>query len=91
MAHAPQRSMNSGLIEGATDGKYKKLRPDTQGIPGNDISTYETRRALSLPYYGYGEPRMVEVPGMGAYVEKPDQHANKFENREDYSVLGETW
>lgn len=91
MAYPLLRSMNAELIEGATDGKYKKLRPDTTEYAPNTEATYNTRRVLSLPYYGYGEPRMVEVPGKESYVLKPTQHTNKFERREDESILGETW
>lgn len=91
MAYPQLRSMNGALREGATDGKYKKIRPDSTGHPTDDDVTYTTRRSLSLPYYGIGEPRMVEVPGQNAYVPKPYSHENKFERLEDQSILGETW
>jgi hypothetical protein len=83
--------MNGSLIEGATDGKYKKIRPDSEGSPMNSESTYITRQALSLPYYGIGEPRMLEVPGQNSYTPKPWSQPNKLERLEDSSILGETW
>lgn len=48
------RSMNAGLNEGATDGKYRKARPDTEVIPGlGDEATIDNRQSLH-PFYGYG-------------------------------------
>ena len=48
------RSMNAGLNEGATDGKYHKVRPDTEVIPGlGDEATVDNRQSLH-PFYGYG-------------------------------------
>ena len=34
MAVNSSRSQNMSLREGATDGKYRKTRPDTQVVPG---------------------------------------------------------
>ena len=48
------RSMNAGLNEGATDGKYRKARPDTEVIAGlGDEATIDNRQSLH-PFYGYG-------------------------------------
>ena len=48
------RSMNAGLNEGATDGKYRKARPDTEVVPGlGDEATVDNRQSLH-PFYGYG-------------------------------------
>lgn len=50
------RSMNAELREGATDGKYRKARPDTTPAPqmGEEIVS---RQRLSLhPFQGYGFP-----------------------------------
>ena len=35
MAVNSSRSMNESLNNGATDGKYRKARPNTEVIPGN--------------------------------------------------------
>ena len=91
MAYPQLRSMNDSLVNGATDGKYKKLRPDTECMDGDTQATYTTRRSLNLPYYGVGEPRMFEVPGRNSYVPNPKFTPNKFETLEDESILGETW
>jgi hypothetical protein len=91
MAYPPLRSMNNSLVEGATDGKYKKLRPNTDGGMMNQEATNTTRRSLSLLYYGIGEARMNEVPGRNTYVPNPSFTPNKFETLEDSSVLGESW
>jgi hypothetical protein len=48
------RSMNAGLNEGATDGKYRKARPDTEVSSGSgDEATIDNRQSLH-PFYGYG-------------------------------------
>jgi hypothetical protein len=46
--------MNEGLAEGATDGKYRKVRPDTEvgDVQGNE-KTMDNRQSLN-PFYGYG-------------------------------------
>jgi hypothetical protein len=54
MAVNSSRSMNASLGEGATDGKYRKVRPDTEVIPGSgDQATVDNRQGLH-PFYGYG-------------------------------------
>jgi hypothetical protein len=52
MAVNSSRSMNSSLDEGATDGKYRKARPNTEvGLGSED--TVANRQTLH-PFYGYG-------------------------------------
>lgn len=48
------RSMNESLNEGSTDGKYRKVRPDTTvlDIEGHEKTT-DNRQSLN-PFYGYG-------------------------------------
>jgi hypothetical protein len=54
MAVNTSRSMNAGLDEGATDGKYRKVRPNTEvaDTAGNE-KTIDNRQTLH-PFYGYG-------------------------------------
>lgn len=54
MAVNTSRSMNAGLNEGATDGKYRKVRPNTEvaDTEGNE-KTLDNRQSLH-PFYGYG-------------------------------------
>jgi hypothetical protein len=54
MAVNTSRSMNDGLGEGATDGKYRKIRPNTEvsQMHGHD-ETLDNRQSLN-PFYGYG-------------------------------------
>jgi hypothetical protein len=54
MAVNSSRSMNTSLNEGTTDGKYRKIRPDTEvsDILGNE-KTLDNRQTLH-PFYGYG-------------------------------------
>ena len=54
MAVNTSRSMNEGLNEGATDGKYRKVRPNTEVLDyeGHE-KTVDNRQTLH-PFYGYG-------------------------------------
>lgn len=54
MAVNQSRSMNDSLNEGATDGKYRKTRPNTEVLDhnGNEI-TMDNRQTLH-PFFGYG-------------------------------------
>lgn len=54
MAVNSSRSMNTSLNEGATDGKYRKARPNTEilDVKGNE-QTLDNRQSLN-PFYGYG-------------------------------------
>lgn len=54
MAVNTSRSMNDSLNEGATDGKYRKVRPNTEvgDVDGNE-KTLDNRQTLH-PFYGYG-------------------------------------
>jgi hypothetical protein len=54
MAVNSSRSMNKSLNEGATDGKYRKARPDTEVIAGaGSEQTLDNRQALH-PFFNYG-------------------------------------
>jgi hypothetical protein len=54
MAVNTSRSMNESLNEGSTDGKYRKVRPDTEvgDVQGHEKTT--DNRQLLHPFYGYG-------------------------------------
>jgi hypothetical protein len=54
MAVNTSRSMNAGLNEGATDGKYRKARPDTEVSPGQGHEVTMANRQTLHPFYGYG-------------------------------------
>jgi hypothetical protein len=54
MAVNTSRSMNAGLKEGSTDGKYRKARPDTEvGDTLGNEKTLDNKQTLH-PFYGYG-------------------------------------
>ena len=54
MAVNSSRSMNASLKEGSTDGKYRKVRPDTEVIDTDGHEkTVDNRQSLN-PFYGYG-------------------------------------
>jgi hypothetical protein len=47
MAVNISRSQNAELLEGATDGKYRKVRPNTTVAPGTgESATLANRRGL---------------------------------------------
>ena len=53
MATNESRSLNKSLDEGATDGKYRKVRPNTTVASGTgDEIMLANRRALN-PYWNY--------------------------------------
>lgn len=54
MAVNTSRSMNDSLASGSTDGKYRKVRPNTEVVDtmGNE-QTLNNRQPLH-PFYGYG-------------------------------------
>ena len=54
MAVNTSRSMNAGLNEGATDGKYRKVRPDTEiALGAGHEETVNNKQSLH-PFFGYG-------------------------------------
>jgi hypothetical protein len=54
MAVNQSRSMNDGLNEGATDGKYRKARPDTEVADHNGHEITMDNRQTLHPFFGYG-------------------------------------
>lgn len=54
MAVNSSRSMNADLREGATDGKYRKARPNTTVAPGMGDELVKQERATLHPFYSYG-------------------------------------
>ncbi len=55
MAVNHSRSQRRDLLEGMTDGKYRKARPDTEVVPGaGNEETLHDRSTLHAPMnYGY--------------------------------------
>ena len=54
MAVNKSRSENKSLLDGATDGKYRKRRPNTEVAPGMGDQTVVQNRAGLHPYFNYG-------------------------------------
>jgi hypothetical protein len=48
------RSENADMLEGATDGKYRKRRPNTTVDPGMGDQLVVKNRAGLHPYMNYG-------------------------------------
>jgi hypothetical protein len=62
------RSESASLAEGATDGKYRKRRPNTTVAPGMGDQIVVANRADLHPYMNYGfinsdEPSKVNPAG----------------------------
>lgn len=53
MAVNMSRSERQSLLEGATDGSYRKIRPDTEPLPLNTTQIMHARQHLN-PYFNYG-------------------------------------
>lgn len=75
MSYAPPRSMNASLSEGATDGKYKKVVYDRDGVI--DPATAESRADLNDQWYGIHEKRVKVAPdgllhATPSFVSRPD-------------------
>jgi hypothetical protein len=73
--------MNAELSEGSTDGKYKKVRPDTSNL--NQDSTYQTRADLDDRYYGIHEKQVKVAPdgllhATPAYVATPAANTSRW-------------
>jgi len=54
MAVNSSRSMNDSLVEGATDGKYRKVRPNTEVVDEMGHEKLVDDRQLLHPFFGYG-------------------------------------
>jgi len=53
MATNESRSLNQSLDEGATDGKYRKVRPNTTVSPGMGDEIMKANRRDLNPYWNY--------------------------------------
>lgn len=60
MAFPPSRGLNNALSEGSTDGKYKKINPNRDGVV--DPATYENRIDLNNNWYGVTEKKVKVAP-----------------------------
>lgn len=54
MATNESRSLNQSLTEGATDGKYRKVRPHTTVAKGMGDELMRENREDLHPYWNYG-------------------------------------
>lgn len=54
------RGMNNALSEGSTDGKYKKVVTDRDGVV--ETLTYEERADLNDQWFGIHEKRVKVTP-----------------------------
>lgn len=53
MAVNVSRSQNADMLQGATDGKYRKRRPNTTVAPGMGDQAVVANRAGLNPYWNY--------------------------------------
>lgn len=73
MGYPQTRSMNGSLSEGMTDGKYKKIVTDRDGVI--DPATYENRADLDDQWFGIHEKKVKVAPDGLLHV-TPDYVAN---------------
>lgn len=74
MAFPKSRGLNAALSEGSTDGKYKKISANRDGVV--DPATYENRADLNDNWYGLHEKPVKVAPdgllhGTPGYVNNP--------------------
>ena len=60
MAVNMSRSMSQSLAEGSTDGKYRKVAPDRQPMPGMGLEQTLKNRSALHPWMNYGYPTVEE-------------------------------
>jgi len=53
MAVNESRSLKQGLSEGSTDGKYRKVRPNTEVAKGTGDDVTQANRRDLHPYWNY--------------------------------------
>jgi hypothetical protein len=75
MATNESRSLNQSLSEGSTDGKYRKVRPNTTVDAGMGDEIVEANRRDLNPYWNYDfidQEKAVKVePGKTEVSSKP--------------------
>lgn len=54
MATNESRSLNGSMLDGATDGKYRKARPHTTVAKGTGEDITAANRNSLHPFYNYG-------------------------------------
>jgi hypothetical protein len=67
MAVNTSRSLNESLTSGATDGKYRKVRPDTEVLDHEGHEQTLDNRQMLHPFSGYGFVT-TEAPDEGKVV-----------------------
>lgn len=75
MAYPRLRSMNMELANGATDGKYKKIRPNVScvdpGLEGTPSHTVDNRMDADDVWHGFHEAATMHVPGLEKRLPTP--------------------
>jgi hypothetical protein len=74
MAYAPHRSCNADLVEGMTDGRYKKIAMDQGGMINPTL--YASRRDFNDIWYGFHEVEL-KMLGDGTMARTPNYRDNK--------------
>ena len=80
------KSLNQSVKEGATDGKYRKVRPNTTVAPGTGEDIMQANRRALHPYWNYDfidqEAPTKVAPGAGsaAKTAKPSMAVSHIEN-----------
>lgn len=62
MSNYRWRSMNAGLDEGATDGKYVKDRPNTEALAANSATVADKRTLNPRDGYSAGQSPVMWKP-----------------------------
>jgi hypothetical protein len=96
MAVYNYKSQNKSMVEGATDGKYRKVRPNTDVAPGLGEEIVEANRRGLHPFFNYGfidtetedkvVPGAIKVPKAQApsFHSAPVFDMDAYMNQQDY-------
>ena len=90
-----KRSQNSEMHEGATDGKYRKRRPNTHVAPGMGDELVKANRASLHPFLNYGfidtEESVMVSPGEAspAKTTPPSYSGTPVADMQNYMMAGE--
>jgi hypothetical protein len=80
------KSLNQSIKEGATDGKYRKVRPNTTVAPGTGEDIMQANRRALHPYWNYdfidqeAPNKVVPAAGSASTVARPSMAVAHIEN-----------
>lgn len=78
MATNESRSLNQSMVDGATDGKYRKARPNTTVAAGTGDEIIAANRNGLHPFYNYGFANSEEANKVNPAGDTATSRARKY-------------